>query len=138
MDQQLGQPLTVAGGISRRSSSLTKAGSAYWSLTANVRLGGSDMYFGPGGGNITLSGGTLSQPGGKLLAVELIVDGGAYSLSGTGQLGKVNYGNFEQYVGYSGSGSFRSPVEQTPLPVYSSDTDTAPSATGTYTLITAW
>ncbi len=71
--------------------SLTKTGTGTLTLSGNVTLAGA----------ATVSGGALDQSGGYLQAPRLVIDGGAYNLSGTGQVTAAI-----QYVGYSGSGAF--------------------------------
>jgi len=73
------------------SGSLTKIGVGMLTLNGNVALAGT----------ATVNGGAINQSGGYLQPSTLVVDGGAYDLSGTGQVSTAN-----EYVGYSGSGTF--------------------------------
>ena len=84
---------TFSGTVQNSSGqlSLIKAGSGSFGLTGNVILAGTT----------TVSGGSVNQSGGYLQSAAILVDGGAYSLSGTGQISAAN-----QYVGYSSLGTF--------------------------------
>ena len=80
--------------------SLTKAGTGTFGLSGNVNLAGT----------LTVSGGTLGQAAGKVQATTAVVDGGAYNLSGNGQLAFSN----NLIVGNSARGPSRRPAG--PLP----------------------
>ncbi len=71
--------------------SLDKTGSGTLGLSGKITLAGS----------ATVSGGAVNQPGGYLQVSALVVSGGVYNLSGTGQIAATN-----EYVGCSGSGTF--------------------------------
>ncbi len=88
-----GDASSTFAGIVRNTSgqlALNKTGSGTFGLNGNVTLAGA----------ATLSGGALNQAGGWLRPATVVVDGGAYNLSG----GAVSAPT--EYLGYSGIGSF--------------------------------
>ena len=71
--------------------SLTKIGAGTLTLSGNVTLAGT----------ATVSGGAVNQSAGYLQGPAVVVDGGAYNLSGTGIILATS-----EYVGCAGSGAF--------------------------------
>ncbi len=83
--------ITLSGHIGGLGGGLVKTGTGTLNLSGNVFLAGT----------ATVSAGTLNQTGGSVQPAEVVVDGGAYTLGGSGSLAAPI-----EYLGYSGSGSF--------------------------------